>query len=48
VGCIEQDEQQDAVFLQDIIDRNIKRASDKSQADYQEIIYEAYAPGGPD
>jgi hypothetical protein len=31
--------------LQDIIERNIKRASDKSQADYQEITYEAYGPG---
>jgi hypothetical protein len=31
---------------QDIIERNIKRASDKSQADYSEVVYEAYGPGG--
>lgn len=30
----------------DIIDRNIKRAADKNQTDYQEILYEAYGPGG--
>jgi YebC/PmpR family DNA-binding regulatory protein len=30
----------------DIIDRNIKKASDKAQADFSEIMYEAYGPGG--
>eukprot|EP00197_Chlamydomonas_leiostraca_P013594 CAMPEP_0202859040 /NCGR_PEP_ID=MMETSP1391-20130828/1330_1 /ASSEMBLY_ACC=CAM_ASM_000867 /TAXON_ID=1034604 /ORGANISM="Chlamydomonas leiostraca, Strain SAG 11-49" /LENGTH=269 /DNA_ID=CAMNT_0049538041 /DNA_START=62 /DNA_END=871 /DNA_ORIENTATION=- len=30
----------------DIIERNVKRASDKSQADYQEVTYEAYGPAG--
>jgi transcriptional/translational regulatory protein YebC/TACO1 len=31
---------------QDIIERNIKRASDKTQGDYSEVVYEAYGPGG--
>ncbi|MEW5320394.1 MAG: hypothetical protein WDW38_011469 [Sanguina aurantia] len=30
----------------DIIDRNLKKASDKTQGDYQELTYEAYGPGG--
>lgn len=30
----------------DLIDRNIKKASDKSQADYMEVTYEAYGLGG--
>ena len=30
----------------DIIERNIKRASDSKQADYSETSYEAYGPGG--
>ncbi|CAL5229087.1 g12345 [Coccomyxa viridis] len=30
----------------DLIDRNIKKATDKAQADYQEIVYEAYGAGG--
>ncbi len=30
---------------QDILERNIKRASDKNQADYQEVMYECYGPG---
>jgi YebC/PmpR family DNA-binding regulatory protein len=30
----------------DIIDRNIKKASDKAQADFAEVLYEAYGPGG--
>lgn len=30
----------------DIIDRNIKKASDAKQGDFQECIYEAYGPGG--
>ncbi len=30
----------------DLIDRNIKKASDKSQADYTEVTYEAYGLGG--
>ncbi|KAG1678986.1 hypothetical protein FOA52_013049 [Chlamydomonas sp. UWO 241] len=30
----------------DIVDRNLKRASDSKQADYTEIWYEAYGPGG--
>ncbi|GAX77862.1 hypothetical protein CEUSTIGMA_g5304.t1 [Chlamydomonas eustigma] len=30
----------------DIIDRNIKRASDTKQADFLELCYEAYGPGG--
>jgi transcriptional/translational regulatory protein YebC/TACO1 len=30
----------------DVIDRNIKRASDAKQGDYQECIYEAYGPAG--
>ena len=30
----------------DLIDRNIKKASDKNQADFQETVYEAYGPGG--
>ena len=31
---------------QELIDRNIKKAGDKNQADYQEITYEAYGLGG--
>ncbi|CAK0785066.1 hypothetical protein CVIRNUC_008271 [Coccomyxa viridis] len=30
----------------DLIDRNIKKATDKAQADYQEVVYEAYGAGG--
>eukprot|EP00877_Chromochloris_zofingiensis_P013246 jgi/Chrzof1/8175/Cz03g00150.t1 len=30
----------------DLIDRNIKRATDGKQADFQESIYESYGPGG--
>ncbi|KAJ9511659.1 hypothetical protein QJQ45_017972 [Haematococcus lacustris] len=30
----------------EILDRNISRASDKNQADFQEVLYEAYGPGG--
>eukprot|EP00798_Chlamydomonas_sp_ICE-L_P024977 gene24977-10638_t len=30
----------------DVIDRNLKKAIDKNQADYQELCYEAYGPGG--
>jgi transcriptional/translational regulatory protein YebC/TACO1 len=30
----------------DIIERNIKKASDAKQGDFQECIYEAYGPGG--
>jgi transcriptional/translational regulatory protein YebC/TACO1 len=30
----------------DIIERNIKRATDTKQADFAELIYEAYGPGG--
>lgn len=30
----------------DLIDRNIKKAQDKSQADYTEMTYEAYGLGG--
>jgi len=30
----------------DLIERNIKKASDKSQADFQELTYEAYGLGG--
>ncbi|CAL8466478.1 g6014 [Coccomyxa elongata] len=30
----------------DIIERNLKKATDKSQADYQEVTYEAYGAGG--
>ena len=30
----------------DIIERNMKKASDKSSADYTEVVYEAYGPGG--
>lgn len=30
----------------DNIDRAIKRASEKDQSDYQEIVYEGYGPGG--
>lgn len=30
----------------DIIERNIKKATDKNSADYSEIFYEAYGPGG--
>ena len=30
----------------DIIDRNLKRASESKQADYQNVMYEAYGVGG--
>lgn len=30
----------------EIVDRACKRAADKNQADYQELKYEAYGPGG--
>ncbi|KAG2500500.1 hypothetical protein HYH03_001278 [Edaphochlamys debaryana] len=30
----------------DVIERNLKRATDAKQGDYQEITYEAYGPGG--
>ncbi|GAB4818860.1 hypothetical protein N2152v2_005906 [Parachlorella kessleri] len=30
----------------DIIDRNIKKASEKNAADFAEVTYEAYGPGG--
>ncbi|CAG9463581.1 unnamed protein product [Pedinophyceae sp. YPF-701] len=30
----------------DIIDRNLSRSKDKSGADFQEVTYEAYGPGG--
>lgn len=30
----------------DVIERNIKRASDTKQGDYQECLYEAYGPAG--
>jgi transcriptional/translational regulatory protein YebC/TACO1 len=30
----------------DLIERNIKKASDKSQADFQELTYEAYGLSG--
>lgn len=30
----------------DILDRNIKKASDAKQADFSELVYEAYGPGG--
>lgn len=30
----------------DILDRNIKKASDAKQADFTECVYEAYGPGG--
>ncbi|PNW86836.1 hypothetical protein CHLRE_02g097550v5 [Chlamydomonas reinhardtii] len=30
----------------DIVERNLKRATDAKQGDYQEITYEAYGPGG--
>lgn len=30
----------------DVLDRNMKRASDAKQADYAECVYEAYGPGG--
>ncbi len=34
-----------AQIPKDIIDRNIKKASDKTQGDYSEVVYEAYGPG---
>ncbi|DBB18032.1 TPA: hypothetical protein ACH3X3_003023 [Trebouxia sp. C0006] len=37
---------QQASIPKDIIERNITRASDKSQADFQEVTYEAYGAGG--
>ncbi|KAL3140787.1 hypothetical protein ABBQ32_005331 [Trebouxia sp. C0010 RCD-2024] len=37
---------QQASVPKDIIDRNISRAADKSQADFQEVTYEAYGAGG--
>lgn len=30
----------------DVVERNIKNASDKNQADFSEVTYEAYGPGG--
>lgn len=30
----------------DILDRNMKKATDTKQADYSEVVYEAYGPGG--
>lgn len=30
----------------DIIERNIKKASEANQADFQELLFEAYGPGG--
>jgi hypothetical protein len=30
----------------DIIDRNLKKAADKNAADFSEMLYEAYGPGG--
>jgi YebC/PmpR family DNA-binding regulatory protein len=30
----------------EIVDRNVKKAGDKSQADFSEVMYEAYGPGG--
>ncbi|KAK9812773.1 hypothetical protein WJX72_003451 [[Myrmecia] bisecta] len=30
----------------DIIERNLKKATDKSQEDFKEVTYEAYGPGG--
>lgn len=30
----------------EIIDRNMKKAADKNSADYTEVVYEAYGPGG--
>jgi hypothetical protein len=30
----------------DVIERNLKKGSDKSTADFSDVIYEAYGPGG--
>jgi hypothetical protein len=30
----------------DIIERNMKKAAEKSGADFTEVVYEAYGPGG--
>ncbi|KXZ44773.1 hypothetical protein GPECTOR_62g888 [Gonium pectorale] len=30
----------------DVVERNLKRATDAKQGDYQEVTYEAYGPGG--
>ncbi|GLI68298.1 hypothetical protein VaNZ11_012659 [Volvox africanus] len=30
----------------DVVERNLKRATDSKQGDYQEVTYEAYGPGG--
>eukprot|EP00891_Asterochloris_glomerata_P008714 jgi/Astpho2/8714/e_gw1.00128.54.1_t len=35
-----------AQLPKDVVDRNMKKASDKSQADFREISYEAYGAGG--
>ncbi|CAD7705324.1 unnamed protein product [Ostreobium quekettii] len=35
-----------AYVPKEIIDRNMNKAMDKSQGDYQEVVYEAYGPGG--
>lgn len=37
---------QDLGVPKDILDRNIKKASDAKQADFSELVYEAYGPGG--
>lgn len=37
---------QQAQLPKDVVDRNMKKASDKSQADFREISYEAYGAGG--
>ncbi len=36
----------DAQVPKDIIERNIKKASEANQADFQEMLFEAYGPGG--
>lgn len=36
----------DAQVPKDIIERNIKKASEANQADFQELLFEAYGPGG--
>ncbi len=36
----------DANVPKDIVERNIKKASDSKQGDYQEVNYECYGPGG--
>lgn len=39
-------EAKDLGIPRDIIERNLKKAADKSQADFSELCYEAYGPGG--